>query len=141
MTKKEILTHVARIIWIVVILNAVVLCTRRVFSASEWDATVDVEYQYENEPDTTYWIHYNDHYSFNFSVKYLELDYAVTPGYGNRLVITSNIKTNPYAKTSHSIGQKELMYVPDRRFKVVKVVTNLSDRKEYRPDFSFDHSR
>lgn len=130
---NEFWRSVCRIIWILVIVNAVALCSRKVFSASEWDATVDVEYQYENEPDTTYWIHYNDHYSFNSSVKYLELDYAVTPGYGNRLVLTSNIKTNPYAKESRSIGQKELMHVPDRRFRVVKVVTNLSDRKDYRP--------
>lgn len=130
---KEFWQSVCRIIWILVIVNAVALCSRKLFSASEWDATVDVEYQYENEPDTTYWIHYDDHYSFNSSVKYLELDYAVTPGYGNRLVLTNNIKTDPYAKESHSIGQKELMYVPDRRFRVVKVVTNLSDRKDYRP--------
>lgn len=81
--------------------------------------TVAITYQYENDGQQ-YVITLDDYYSFNSTIKDIEVSYSVPGGYVNRLTITPTITGYPDRRT-WTYNPKDLMYVPDRKFMVVDV--------------------
>ena len=81
---------------------------------------VEVQYQYENDSSINYILSFNDTYSYNSSVKDIEISYSVPAGYMNKLTIVPTVKFYPDGRT-YTYKPKELMFVPDRKFKVVDI--------------------
>lgn len=81
--------------------------------------SVDVTYQYENEPDCQYVLNFTDTYSYNSSVKDIKISYVGSVGYVNRLVVIPTVHFND--GHHHTYSEKELMFVPDRKFRVVDI--------------------
>ena len=129
---KNFLGHVVRILIINVLLVLATLCTRRCFSSNDWKVGVDIEYQYENEPNMTHTIHYDDKFSYNLSVKWIEPYYTTPAGYTNRLILMTSVKSNQNSMPRY-VGAKELMYVPDRKFQVTNLSITTSEMTTYRP--------
>lgn len=134
MTEKteKILRCIARVVTIGALFVAVTFCTRSLFSSNNWKIGVDVEYQYEDEPDVTHTIHYDDGFNCNTSVKWIEPFYSTPAGYTNRLVLLCSVKTNQNAKPGY-VGSVELMNVPDRKFKVTNISVSTGEMTTYRP--------
>ena len=81
---------------------------------------VEVQYQYENDSTVNYILSFEDNYSYNSMVKDIEVSYFVPAGYVNKLTIVSTVKFYPDG-TTNTYKPRELMFVPDRKFKVVDI--------------------
>lgn len=81
---------------------------------------VEVTYQYENDENVSYIMTFDDYYSFNSTVKDFDVSYSFPAGYVNKLTVVATVTFYPDGREC-SYRPRELMYVPDRKFKVVSV--------------------
>lgn len=92
-------------------------------SGPSFKYNVEVTYQYENDSTVNYIVSFTDSYSYNSMVKDIDISYSVPAGYVNKLEVVPTITIYP-DKSVYSREPIQIMFVPDRRFRVVDVKVN-----------------
>lgn len=104
-------------------------CWNTYGSGTTWKYEVNIDYVYENDSVVHHYT-YNTQFSYNNSVVSVEPSFTASSGYINKLVLYTQVKTNG-TLNEYSIFEKELINVPDRKFKVVDIKYKLISKEKH----------
>lgn len=102
---------------------------RNYFKGYSWHYDVDISYVYEGE-DVIHHV-YTDYTIYrNATVKDVDLVFSTEPGYINCLTLYINEVYGSVSESTYNI-RKQIMEVPDRRFRVVDITSHKGPRLEH----------
>ena len=111
---------------VVMIIIGMKSCWNTYGKSYSWQCDVDITYVYEND-SIEHHIKTTELLSANRSVDWVDVSYAAPAGYNNVLILYTDAN---YNGRHHNCYQKELMRVPDKKFKVTDIKWKLGERQD-----------
>lgn len=101
-------------------------CVKDVKEAIPFKIKGDVEYVYEGD-SVVHHYKFDDIFDPNSSVKSMSVKYFAKTGYMNRMVLVCTYKFSNHMAQTY---EKELFYIPDRRFTVKNITWHFTQTRE-----------